>query len=160
MCTHQVVGIATGLRTGWTRVRIPVGAKYFFLQNVQTDSGANQASYSLGTRGWGGPGMKSTTHLHIVRRLIISGITPPPHLFAIMAWAGKTLLLFASVSQVFRWRGLHGALLKPLTVGLNVGRISKSDAGTHSWLSLLTAVRGVIEIMPLSLQNETKLPFR
>jgi hypothetical protein len=75
-----------------------------------------------------------------------------------MAWTGKTLLLFASVSQIFRSCGLHGALLKPLTDGLNVGRISKSDAGTHSWLPLLTAVRGVIEMMPLSLQNETPIP--
>jgi len=59
------------------------------------------------------------------------------------------LLFFASVSQIFRSCGLHGALLKFLTDGLNVGRLSKSDAGTHSWLPLLTAVRGVIEIMPL-----------
>jgi hypothetical protein len=75
-----------------------------------------------------------------------------------MAWTGKTLLLFASVSQIFRSCGLHGTLLKPLTDGLNVGRISKSDAGTHSWLPLLTAVRGVIEITLLSLQNENPIP--
>ena len=43
-------------------------------------------------------------------------------------------------------------LLKPLTAGLNVGRISKDDAGTHSWLPLLKAVRGEIEVMPRSLQ--------
>jgi hypothetical protein len=77
---------------------------------------------------------------------------------AIMAWIGKTLLLFASVSQIFRSCGLHGALLQLLTDGLNVSRISKSDAGTHSWLPLLTTVRGVMEIMPPSLQNGTPFP--
>jgi hypothetical protein len=68
------------------------------------------------------------------------------------------LHFFASVSQIFRSCGLQGALLKLLTDGLNVGRLSKSDAGTHSWLPLLTAVRGVIEIMPLSLQNKIPIP--
>lgn len=103
--------------------------------------------------------VKSATHLRIVRRLIISGIVPPPHLFAIMAWRGKALLLFLSVIQIFRSCGLHGALLKPLTDGLNFGRISNSDAGTHSWLPLLTAVRVVIEIIASGVCR-TKLPFR
>jgi hypothetical protein len=129
------------------------GVRFLFLQNV-TDRLRGPPSFLLIRY----PGVRwSTTHLHIVRRLI-SGIIPPPHLFAIMTWTGKALLLFASVIQIFRSCGLHGALLKPLTDGLNVGRISNSDAGTHSWLPLLTAVRVVIEIMPLSLQNETPIP--
>ena len=46
----SAVGIVTTLRAGQTRVRIRVRAIDFcLLQNVQTGSGANPASYSMGT---------------------------------------------------------------------------------------------------------------
>jgi hypothetical protein len=45
------VGIATRLRTGESRVRIPVDVRDFpFLQKVQNSSGTNPAFYSIGTR--------------------------------------------------------------------------------------------------------------
>ena len=44
----SLVGIATRLWTGWSRVRIPAGARYFYLfQNVQTSSGSHTASHSM-----------------------------------------------------------------------------------------------------------------
>ena len=80
---HDTVSIWTGLRPGWSGVRIPLGGKDFYLlQNVLTVSGAHPASYSVGTRvvsqqyiGWD---VKLATSLHLVSRLRMSGAAPPP----------------------------------------------------------------------------------
>jgi hypothetical protein len=58
-----VVDIAIVLRASRSEVRIPIGAGGLsFLQNVQTDSVAHPASYSVGTGilspGGGGGGVK------------------------------------------------------------------------------------------------------
>jgi hypothetical protein len=47
---HKNIHSVLGVWGGQSRVRIPVGARYFSVpQNVQTGSGAHQASYSMGT---------------------------------------------------------------------------------------------------------------
>jgi hypothetical protein len=48
MSGGSVVGIANGLRAGWSGVRIPVGARDFsVLPNAQTGCGAQPASYVM-----------------------------------------------------------------------------------------------------------------
>jgi hypothetical protein len=45
-----VIGIATGLRTGLLRVRIPIRARDFYILKIaQTVSGAHPACYSMRT---------------------------------------------------------------------------------------------------------------
>jgi hypothetical protein len=47
---YSVVDVATGLRAAGSRVRIPVGAKYFsVVQNVQTGCGTHPAHYYVDT---------------------------------------------------------------------------------------------------------------
>ena len=62
--------------------RVTTGAKYFsLLQNVQTGSGPQRASYSVGVEGTGHGckdvvGVKLTTHLLLVPRLTMGGAIP------------------------------------------------------------------------------------
>jgi len=72
-----VIGIATRLRPGRSRCRIPVSEKDFSSRQVlQTGSRAHRAFYSIGTsvlsRQYGGRGLKLTIHLHLVMRLRMS----------------------------------------------------------------------------------------
>jgi hypothetical protein len=98
------VGIATRLQAEGPGVWIPEGARYFFLQNVQTDSGTHSSSYSIGTgvlsRVCSGRGVK-LTHLHLLPRLRICGSTGIPRLplCAFMAWTVKTSLLWEAVAS-------------------------------------------------------------
>ena len=74
-------------------VRIPAGVKDFsLLQNVQTGSGVNQASYFVGTGVLSRAlGVKLTIHLHLLRRLGMNGFIRPLLLYAFRAWTEKTL---------------------------------------------------------------------
>ena len=47
--------------------------------------------YSVLSRGQIGRRMKSTTHLHLVKRLRIRGAIPVLPLYAFMTWSGRTL---------------------------------------------------------------------
>jgi hypothetical protein len=50
-CLSSTVGIVTGLRTGWYWVQILAEARDFSrLENIQTSSGAQPASYSMRSR--------------------------------------------------------------------------------------------------------------
>jgi hypothetical protein len=50
-CTHgNIFCLVTWLRVGQSGVQIPAGLRDFsVLQNIQTGSGTNQVSYSIGT---------------------------------------------------------------------------------------------------------------
>jgi hypothetical protein len=106
---HTGAGIAqwcsARLRAGWSGIRVPAGGGNFSLHRVQTSSGAHPASYPMGTRG-SFPGMKLTTHIHLVPRSRLRGAIPPlPH-YAFMAWcsvkARKQLYLYLYLTHARR----------------------------------------------------------
>jgi hypothetical protein len=79
----SAVGIVTRLRAGCSTVWIQAGTGGFaLLPNIQTSSGLDLASYSLGTGilYWGSSawGVKLTTHFHLVLRGYTSA---PPESF-------------------------------------------------------------------------------
>jgi len=93
----SVVSTAVRLGAGRTRARIPAGSRNFsLLHNAQTGCGAHSAFYSAGVvvLSWRqrGVAMRLITHLHLMARLRISGVTPLL-LQAFMAWTGTTLPL-------------------------------------------------------------------
>jgi hypothetical protein len=70
----SVIGIATRLRPGQPKGRIPVSERDFSPRQVhQTGYRAHRAFCSIGTtvlsRQYGGRGLKLTIHLHLVMRL-------------------------------------------------------------------------------------------
>jgi hypothetical protein len=81
-----------GLRAMWSGVWVPARAGNFSLHHrVQTGSGAQPASYPMGTRGSfsggrNGRGVKLTTHLHLVPRSRMRGAIPPLPQSAFMVW--------------------------------------------------------------------------
>ena len=96
---HDTVSIWTGLRPGWSGVRIPLGGKDFYLlQNVLTVSGAHPASYSVGTgvlsQGSSSRGVNLITYLHSVSRLRVNGAIPPVPLYAYMPWTVTAVFFF------------------------------------------------------------------
>jgi hypothetical protein len=69
--------MVTRIYAGQCRFRMPVEERDFsLLQNNQNDSGAHSTSYSkyndVLTRGSGGQGVRLTTQLHLVPRLIMA----------------------------------------------------------------------------------------
>ena len=73
----SVIGIATRLRPGRSRGRIPISERDFSRRQVlQTGSRAHRAFSPTGTRvlsrQYGGRGLKLTIHLHLVMRLKMS----------------------------------------------------------------------------------------
>lgn len=101
-CGNQggLVGIVTRLADGRFGIRIPTREKRVsLLQNVQTSSCTQPASYSLGTN-WV---VKLTSHLDIVPRLRMSGdISPLP---LTPSWHGQRQLylifIFTYITIVF-----------------------------------------------------------
>jgi hypothetical protein len=77
-------------------VEVPVRARDFYLlRNIPTGSGAHWASYSMCTglyfsRGKSDRGVKLTSHLHVVPRWNMKGVTPPLRLYVFMAWTGRS----------------------------------------------------------------------
>jgi hypothetical protein len=75
-------GYSSGLRAGWSGVRVPSGAGNLSLHHrVQTCSGAHPTSYPLGTRGsfHGGKaagGVKLTTYPYLMPRSRMHGAIP------------------------------------------------------------------------------------
>jgi hypothetical protein len=95
MSRGSVVGIATGLRAGRSEVRIPVGARDFsLLQNIQTGSGAQPASYVMvpGVKRLGREVNHSPEFSAEVQNEWIL-------LYAFMAWTGKTMLAISRVGM-------------------------------------------------------------
>jgi len=93
------VSIWTGLRHGWSGVRIPVETRDFsLLQYVQTGCGTHPASYSVGTvvlsQGSSSRGVNLNTHLHLVSRLRVDGAIPPLPLYHHVPWTVTTVLFF------------------------------------------------------------------
>jgi hypothetical protein len=79
--------IATGLWTGRSEIRFPVGAgNCFRLQIVQTDAGFHPAFYSMGVGEVKRPG-REATYLHLVLRIRMSGAVPP--LQYVPSWRGQ-----------------------------------------------------------------------
>jgi hypothetical protein len=87
--------IWTRLWARQSRLWMPAVARDFYLlQNVQMGPRAHPPSYSMGTGvlswGWGGCGVKLTTHLHLMQRLRVSGaVSSLP-----MCLPGKVSILF------------------------------------------------------------------
>jgi hypothetical protein len=75
---------SAGLRAGWSGVPVPVGARNFSLHHrVQTGSGANRPSHTMGNRdsflgGEPAGAWKLTTHLHLVPRSRMRSYTSTP----------------------------------------------------------------------------------
>lgn len=89
-------------------MRIPKFARNFFLpHNVYTGSRIYSASYSVGTgvlyRGYSNQRVKLVTHLHLLRRLRISGAMPvlPVYAFRVLIWT--ILPLPQSLVLLFQW---------------------------------------------------------
>ena len=90
----------------WSGVQTLVEARYcLFSKTIQTGSSAHPASYSVsiwvlpsGLSGWD---MMSTTNLHLVLRLRMSGAIPLLSLYTFMAWTGATLPL--TLHCTFSW---------------------------------------------------------
>jgi hypothetical protein len=92
-----VVSIVTRLRAGRSRVRIPAGARSFYLlRNIQTVSAAHPASNSIGTGTTfpGGilrSGCEAIARFHLMRRQRMSGSMPLLPLYVLMAWTATGL---------------------------------------------------------------------
>jgi len=87
---NKVLGTGTNLQTELSGVRILVRARDFsLLCKVKTSFGAPSASYSVHTallsKGNSRQGVKGTTHLYPVPRIITSGAIPLLLLYAFMA---------------------------------------------------------------------------
>jgi hypothetical protein len=81
------IALGYGLDDRGRSVRFPAGAGNFSLhRRVQNGFGAHPASYSMGTWGQSGRGVKLTTHLYLVPRSRMRGATPPLPQYVFMAW--------------------------------------------------------------------------
>jgi hypothetical protein len=85
------IALGCGLDDRGSRVWFLAGAGNFSLHHrIQNGSGAHPASYSMGIRGsFPGvkrPGVKLTTHLHLVPKSRMSGAIPPFPQYAVMVW--------------------------------------------------------------------------
>jgi hypothetical protein len=75
------IPLGYGLDDRGSRVRFPAGAGNFSLHRVQNGSGAQPASYPMGTGALSlrlsGRGVKLSTHLYLVPMLRVRGAVPP-----------------------------------------------------------------------------------
>jgi len=104
MCTYVYIytHIYTRTRAGMSEVRIPIGAKYFFLhQKSRPVLGPSQPRFIF--LGQNGRGVMLTTHLHLVPRSRMSGAVPLLPLFNSMAWIGTFLTFLLSYSCSNDW---------------------------------------------------------
>jgi hypothetical protein len=115
-CTLRGAGIApwysTGLRAGWSGVRVSIGASNFSPHHsFQTGCMVHPVSYAMGTRGsFPGIKLKLTTHLQLVPRLRRWAIPPQP---TTPSWHGAQLK--RTQRQLYLWYcTLHLLLLETL----------------------------------------------
>jgi hypothetical protein len=91
----SLLSTAGSLRAGRSGVGATDRSLY---RNVQTVSGAHLASYPVSTgvlsRKYSGQGMKLTSHLHLVPKLIMSAAVSVLPLYSFVAWGRKNLPLF------------------------------------------------------------------
>jgi len=78
---------------------MPVGERDFsLLQNDRNDSGSPSNSYSkyngVLSRGLGGQGVRLTTQLHMVLRLIVTESVTVLPLLVFMSWTGRDFPLY------------------------------------------------------------------
>jgi hypothetical protein len=82
----------TLLQTGHSEVWFPAQIRYFsFFKNLQIGPGTHPACRHVFARRESGQGMDLTVHLHQVSKFRISGAISLLSLYALMAWAAKTL---------------------------------------------------------------------
>ena len=97
------IGVATGLRAGKTKNRIPVWERDYslLLKTSRLALEPIQVTFS------GHRSLKLTTHLHLERKLKISGTVSLLNLHTFMAWKGKTfltLLYYLTSVRCFKYR--------------------------------------------------------
>ena len=106
------------LQAGRAGIRIPIEETNFpLLHSVQTDSGADSSSYSLGAvvLYWGqnGWGVKLATHFHLASKLIMG---MPTFLLPLFCYWFVTGRCFLSVPEIFKIL----TALEPNSLNLNV----------------------------------------
>jgi hypothetical protein len=131
------------LRTGWSGVRVPTGARRYSLsQNIQTGFGAQPASNSMGSF----PRIKrlrcEVDHSYIVRMLRMSGVVPPqqrvPTFMALELWWWRDISAPPNVLN----NGYRLRFLGVKRLGCGTDHPPSSSAGVHKGRTITVHVAG------------------